>query len=98
MYKTYMYTVILYLMTMTNASISGKPATDLKTMQSRLIQWVIYTDQCQQPIKEHVAHIIEMPWPGTHIELIAMATYFNLMCSCTLLLLMMIDCGKFTSH
>ena len=24
------------------ASISGKPATDLKTMQSRLIQWVIY--------------------------------------------------------
>ena len=39
-----------------NASISGKPATDLKTKQSRLIQWVIYTDQCQQTIKEHIAH------------------------------------------
>ena len=26
------------------ASISSKPATDLKTMQSRLIQWVIHTD------------------------------------------------------
>ena len=50
MYKTYMYTVILYLMTMTNASISGKPATDLKTMQSRLIQWVIYTDHTGQMV------------------------------------------------